>query len=121
MSMIRQQRPVIALLLYSCMLFSSFACALAHGQSSGLQLSGLDQRLCSSSDSGNPQPALPGAQAMLECPACASHSPVPAATGGWIVDLQAWRPSPPAASPTPVATLPTSAWPPASPRAPPLF
>lgn len=121
MTFIHRQRSLIALLLYSCVLFSSFACALGHGQSSGLQLSGLDQRLCSSSDTGSQAPALPGPMATYDCPLCANHSPLPTAASGWTLDLLAWRPSPPALSHNPVALLSASTWPPSSPRAPPLF
>lgn len=120
MTFIRKQRSVIALLLYSCVLFSSFACALGHGQSSGLQLSGLDQRLCSSSDAGKNLPAAPASASSFECPVCSGHNLVSGPLNGWSVQLALWLPNPsPAVSNSPTA-LASPLWPPANPRAPPL-
>ena len=115
-------RALVAWLLYSCVLFSSFACAIGHGQNSGLQLSGLAQRLCStSSDAGSQTPSLPSPMASFDCPVCANHGLLPTALSGWRLDVPAWRPSPLARPLNPIVPLSASVWPPASPRAPPVL
>lgn len=72
----RQDRSLIAWMLYACVLFNLFACGLHHGQAMGLELSGLGGAFCSTDSSG---PSLDGDLAgsntsafssALKCPVC---------------------------------------------------
>lgn len=47
MKFARNERAFVAWVLYGCILFSAFACAIGHGQMAGLQLAGLDGQYCS--------------------------------------------------------------------------
>jgi len=47
MKFARNERAFVAWMLYGCILFSAFACAVGHGQMAGLQLAGLDGQYCS--------------------------------------------------------------------------
>mgnify|MGYP000861911257 FL=1 len=121
MNFARTNRAVIALLLYSCMLFSSFACALGHGQSSGLQLSGIAQLQCGSgSNAGKDLPAAPGSTVSFECPACNGHNLLPGTFAGWSLQLPAWPSGTPGEAGDTPALFTATVWPPANPRAPPL-
>jgi len=121
MNFARHHRTVIALLLYSCVLFSSFACALGHGQSSGLQLSGISQLQCGSgANAGQSIPAAPQAAFSFDCPVCSGHQLAPGPLGVWALQLPVWLPSPLPAISIATATLAAAPWPPANPRAPPL-
>lgn len=122
MNLARTPRITTALLLYSLVLLSTFACALGHGQSSGLWLSGVGELTCSGSESGSPQaPALPATASSFDCPLCSGGSLAPMAAQGWGLDLPPWLPAtrhPVAQNPLP----PQSAeWPTAAPRAPPAY
>lgn len=121
MNIARYHRAVIALLLYSCVLFSSFACALGHGQNSGLQLSGIAQLQCASGvNAGNSIPAMPDSAFSFDCPVCSGHQPATGAVGGWALQLPVWQPGPSPATSTAIPTLASAPWPPANPRAPPF-
>ena len=122
MKLSRTPRITAALLLYSLVLLSTFACALGHGQSSGLWLSGVGELTCSNSESGSPQaPAQPTAGASFTCPICSCGSLAPMAAQGWALYLPPWLPtvrhSP---APNPLHLL-LAEWPAASPRAPPVY
>ena len=115
------QHRLIAWLLYSCVLFSTFACAIGHGQSSGLQLSGIDQLQCSLGGVSDPQlPPLSEPPVTFTCPLCASHGLTTGLTG-YSLQLAIWQPAPRhAATPaSPAAERPF--WSAASPRAPPVL
>ena len=121
MNIARHNRVAIALLLYCCVLFSSFACALGHGQSSGLQLSGIAQLQCGSgTNAGTSIPATPGSAVSFECPACSGQNVLPGAFNGWTLPLAAGQPATPSAANDTLPSLSASVWPPANPRAPPL-
>ncbi|WP_162633392.1 DUF2946 family protein [Pseudomonas sp. LG1E9] len=47
MKIARNERSLVAWILYGCVLFSAFTCAISHGQMAGLQLAGLDGPSCS--------------------------------------------------------------------------
>ena len=47
MKIARNERSLVAWILYGCILFSAFTCAISHGQMAGLQLAGLDGPSCS--------------------------------------------------------------------------
>ncbi|MGE8362981.1 DUF2946 domain-containing protein [Pseudomonas sp.] len=47
MKLARNDRSLIAWMLYFSVLFSAFVCSISHGQMAGLQLSGLDGQYCS--------------------------------------------------------------------------
>lgn len=47
MKLARKDRSLTAWVLYFSILFSAFVCAISHGQMAGLQLSGLDGQYCS--------------------------------------------------------------------------
>ena len=120
MKLARTPRITTALMLYSLVLLSTFACALGHGQSSGLWLSGVGELTCSSSENGSPQaPALPSTASSFDCPLCSGSSLAPMAAQGWALDLPQWLPS--AHHPLSPYPLPRQAaeWPTAAPRAPP--
>ncbi|MBX9915425.1 MAG: DUF2946 family protein [Pseudomonadaceae bacterium] len=114
------QRRLMAWLLYGCVLFSTFACAIGHGQSSGLQLSGIAQLQCSISGATDSRvPPLSNLSSSFSCPLCASHG-LTSALSGYRLQLPAWQPSP-APSRWVWHALPAiTGWLPASPRAPPI-
>ena len=120
MKLVASNRVLMAWLLYSCVLFSSFACAIAHGQSSGLQLSGIAQLQCSISGATDSRvPPLSNLQSSFECPLCASPG-LTAALSGYRLQLPAWQPSPAPSRWVWQALPATTGWLPASPRAPPI-
>ncbi|MGF6693935.1 DUF2946 domain-containing protein [Pseudomonas sp. D(2018)] len=124
MGQVRRHRSLIAWMLYGCVLFSAFACAISHGQMTGLQLSGVGGLYCSANE--NALPGLDEAPSdlpsgnlmpMLDCPLCSAFT---LAVGllfslGWLL-----RPSrvPQPAPEHPGNTHPRFNWPPANPRAP---
>jgi hypothetical protein len=120
MPIVHTHRRLIAWLLYSCVLFSTFACAIGHGQSSGLQLSGIAQLQCSISGATDSRvPAPSNLLSRFECPLCASPGLI-AVLSGYRLQLPAWQPSP---VPSRLLWQPmpaTTRWLPASPRAPPI-
>jgi hypothetical protein len=120
MKLDRAQRLNTALLLFSLVLLSTFACALGHGQSSGLLLSGISELTCSVTGGDSPQaPAQPNTGPNFNCPICSSGGLPPIATNGWGPDLPQWLPSVRhSTTPHPLHLL-SAEWPAASPRAPP--
>lgn len=77
MKQTRHHRELTAWVLYFCILFSAFACSVAHGQMAGLQLSGIGGLYCSSQGNAGPglenvliQPSGAGLSASLGCALC---------------------------------------------------
>lgn len=72
----RQDRSLIAWMLYACVLFNLFACGLHHGQAMGLELSGLGGAFCATDSTGFALDGdLGGSTASafssaLKCPVC---------------------------------------------------
>src|SRR3990167_444122 len=120
MKLAHPHRRLIAWLLYSCVLFSTLACAIGHGQSSGLRLSGIEQLQCSIGGASDSRvPPLSQSPITFDCPLCASPA-LTTSLAGYSLHLPAWQPAPRAAlaaSPAPSRAL----WPAANPRAPPVL
>jgi hypothetical protein len=121
MKIAHTNRRFIAWLLYSCVLFSTFACAIGHGQSSGLQLSGIQQLQCSIGGASDSRvPPLGQALSTFECPLCGSHA-LTTSLNGYHLQLAVWQ----AAARLPGATIriapQLNLWPAANPRAPPAL
>ncbi|BAN49141.1 DUF2946 domain-containing protein [Metapseudomonas resinovorans] len=124
MGFARQHRSLIAWMLYCCILFSAFVCAISHGQMSGLQLSGVGGLYCSVD--GNSLSGLDSAPGDLPsgnlmpsfgCPLCSAFT---LAIG--LLFYLGWFPRP-ASTPRPAVepcskASPRCNWPPANPRAP---
>lgn len=114
MPMSRALRAFTAWALYGCVLFSLFACGIAHGRMSGLTLSGLQGGFClSASDQagtgmkGLTNQSLPQPVSKIDCPMCSF--------GGGIALLKstAWLLTLPALNisfPPPRQTLHIKAW-----------
>ncbi len=122
MKLARTNRRFIAWLLYSCVLFSTFACAIGHGQSSGLQLSGIDQLQCSISGASDSRvPPLSHAPVTFECPLCGSHA-LTTSLSGYNLQLPVWQADTRGLL-SRADSLPRqpSPWPAANPRAPPVL
>jgi len=75
----RKDRSLIAWMLYVCVLFNVLACAIAHGQMSGLTLNGAGGQLCSVSnlgaaDIGSDPASMPMSSwsSNFNCPICSS-------------------------------------------------
>lgn len=112
---------LIAWLLYSCVLFSTFACAIGHGQSSGLQLSGIDQLQCSVSGASDSRvPPLSQSPVTFECPLCGSHG-LTTRLSGYSLQLPAWHANAPLLSAATSLPRQPNPWPTANPRAPPVL
>jgi len=54
MKLAHSDRALIAWMLYACLLFNLFACAIGHGQMVGLQLSGIGGVFCSAEGNAGP-------------------------------------------------------------------
>jgi predicted RNA-binding Zn-ribbon protein involved in translation (DUF1610 family) len=121
MKIAHNQRRLIAWLLYSCVLFSTFACAIGHGQSSGLQLSGIQQLQCSIAGASDSRvPPLSQSTVIFECPLCGNHA-LTSSVSGYRLQLPVWHADAPLLS-TAVSLPPQlSPWPAANPRAPPVL
>lgn len=114
-------RQLIAWLLYSCVLFSTFACAIGHGQSSGLQLSGIEQLQCSLAGVSDPQlPSLSHPPVTFDCPLCSSHG-LTGNLSGYHLQLSAWQPAPLCTATTAYNPPRPTLWASARPRAPPTL
>jgi hypothetical protein len=126
MKISRDDRSMIAWVLYFSVLFSLFGCGIHHGQMSGLALSGLNSGFCSEAGEGGTSVNLGGSDqtgqtaAQLGCSLCSSSGVAVAINSdGWALDYipvlaaapinaQNW-PQPP----------PRYLWPSLNPRAPP--
>ena len=121
MKLAHTNRRLIAWLLYSCVLFSTVACAIGHGQSSGLRLSGIEQLQCSISGASDSRvPPLSQSPITFDCPLCASPA-LTTSLSGYRLQLAAWQPAPRVAFATVSATPSHAPWPAANPRAPPAL
>ena len=112
-----RRQHLLALLLYSVVLFGSFGCALHHAQDSGLVLAGLEHAACG--DGSLPPTPLDDLQSTFGCALCGHAQAAPVHLNGWSLHL------PPAPAHGGLAAPPTAdrySPPPhqrASPRAPP--
>lgn len=77
MPMSRPLKAFTAWALYGCVIFSLFACGIAHGQMSGLRLSGLQGGFCLSVGDqivtelkGLSSQSLPQPLSKIDCPMC---------------------------------------------------
>ncbi|MFZ6047551.1 DUF2946 domain-containing protein [Pseudomonas sp. CR3202] len=124
MKIARQDRSLIAWMLYACVLLNLFACGLHHGQAMGLQLSGLGGQFCAIGSDGGPAldgdlgGVMPGGwSGTFSCPLCASITLSIAVLFGlaWLL-----RPgqSPRFVREVRAKAPPRHNWPPANPRAP---
>ncbi|HHH9558898.1 TPA: DUF2946 domain-containing protein [Pseudomonas aeruginosa] len=122
MNAIRHHRPLIAWTLYVCLLVNLLACGIAHGQTTGLRLSGIDGMSCSLTQVGS---TLEGggkasvADSLLtsfKCPVCAGAAllALPLLLLGWLL-----RPARRLALPRDLIPRPAprDLWPTANPRA----
>jgi hypothetical protein len=90
----RSDRSLIAWTLYFCVLFNLFACGLAHGQMSGLQLNGAGSAFCSSLGNSAPasksdfsDPSASGWAGSFACPICSAVTlgiALLLVLGGWL-------------------------------------
>lgn len=80
MNLARNDRSLIAWMLYASILLSLFACGIHHGQMSGLNLSGLGGAFCALGSDSGPGVDLGGSQqtqqatALFSCPLCSSFA-----------------------------------------------
>ncbi|MBD2838812.1 DUF2946 domain-containing protein [Pseudomonas sp. JM0905a] len=77
MKFARQDRSLIAWMLYACVLFNLFACGLHHGQAMGLELSGIGGQFCSGDSASGSAPdgdlggsVVSGWSGIFKCPLC---------------------------------------------------
>lgn len=114
-------RKLIAWLLYSCVLFSTFACAIGHGQSSGLQLSGISTLQCSVGGDTRHAPNSPSQPlASFDCPLCSSYA-LTTSLNGYSLQLPNWQASALRADNGSTRPHLANFWFAASPRAPPVL
>ncbi|ROZ84542.1 DUF2946 domain-containing protein [Pseudomonas neustonica] len=120
------QRSLFAWLLYFSILFNVPTCGLLHGQTAGMQLSGVGIVFCSlgygssvdlSADDGSSATNLMA----FKCPVCGSITLSIALLFAlaWLLTIR--RDQPPALRRLVPRGYPRYAWPPANPRASPLF
>jgi len=127
MTISRSQRSLFAWLLYFSILFNVPTCGLLHGQMSGMQLSGVGIVFCSlgygsSLDLAEQDGSATTTSMMaFKCPACGSVTISIALLFAlaWLLTLRRDRPKP--LRQQAQRLYPRYAWPPANPRASPLF
>ncbi|RRV26323.1 DUF2946 domain-containing protein [Pseudomonas sp. o96-267] len=127
MKLARKDRSLTAWMLYFSILFSAFVCAISHGQMAGMQLSGLDGQYCSFDGNFGAGADLDGSGIVAPNPATGANCALAslfsaiilAAFFGLLGLLVAERVRPLAALHIPL--LARYRWPPANPRASPLF
>ncbi len=126
MKFARQDRSLIAWMLYACVLFNLFACGLHHGQAMGLELSGIGGQFCSSDSASGPAlvDALGGSASgdwsgIFKCPLCSGVilGAVDAMLLSWLLGVGR---APFLPRPGGDQRPPRHAWPSANPRASPL-
>ncbi|MGF6693937.1 DUF2946 domain-containing protein [Pseudomonas sp. D(2018)] len=126
MKIARQDRSLIAWMLYACVLFNLFACGLHHGQAMGLELSGLGGAFCSTVSDAGPTldgdlsgSASSGWTGAFKCPVCGTVTLGIAALFvlAWLLGVRDARPR----TTEPRRKVPPRyLWPSANPRASPL-
>ncbi len=123
MKIARQDRSLIAWVLYASILFAMLACAIHHGQGAGLQLSGLGGEFCSlHGDTTDASTVVPADALMstVQCPLCSA-----AVMGLALLFALAWLPRAKRAlrlARAPQGKAPPRfVWPSANPRASPVF
>lgn len=123
MNLSRSNRSLLAWVLYFSVLFSALACAVSHGQMTGLQLSGMDGGYCGldasgSMDMGGVDSSVPMPFMGSVCPLCSTFVAL-AAFFGLLGLLPRQRPATPRPSAEPGGAV-RYLWPSANPRASPL-
>lgn len=127
MRIARNERTLVAWMLYASVLFSLFAFGIHQGQMSGLALSGLDGGYCSmGSSSGqgfDADSSDQGQQAFqLNCPLCSSATLVVAVnTADWDLRNMSMGRLSPEVTRTLAQPPPRYFWPSLNPRAPPVI
>ncbi|MGG2399085.1 DUF2946 domain-containing protein [Pseudomonas sp. SH1-B] len=127
MKLARKDRSLTAWVLYFSILFSAFVCAISHGQMAGMQLSGLDGQYCSFDGNFGAGADLDGSGIVPPNPATGSNcalaslfsaSILAAFFGllGLLTVERSWS-----ASALHLPRITRYRWPPANPRASPLF
>ncbi len=125
MNLSRSNRSLLAWVLYFSVLFSALACAVSHGQMTGLQLSGMDGGYCGldasgSMDMGGVDSGVPMPFMGSVCPLCSTFVALAlAAFFGLLGLLPRQRPATLRPSAEPGGAV-RYLWPSANPRASPL-
>lgn len=128
MNLSRSDRSSLAWVLYFSVLFSAFACAIGHGQMTGLQLSGMDGGYCALDASGAADMGMGGVDAGMPmpstgpgCPLCSTFAALALAAFFGLLGLSPRiRPVSPRPRAEPGAAV-RYLWPSANPRASPLI
>lgn len=128
MNLSRSDRSLLAWVLYFSVLFSAFACAIGHGQMTGLQLSGMDGGYCAldasgsgAMDMGGVDSGMPMPSTGSGCPLCSTFVALAlAAFFGLLGLLPRRRPANPRPNAEPGGAV-RYLWPSANPRASPLI
>lgn len=127
MTITRSQRAHVALMLYFCIMLSAFHCSMGHGQMSALQLNGSGILFCNTDNPGLSgvdlllDPSAVGATTSVDCSLVSSFVALALAAFFGLLGWLALRHSPPALYLFLANKPHRVAWPPANPRAPPLF
>lgn len=128
MNLSRSDRSLLAWALYFSVLFSAFACAIGHGQMTGLQLSGMDGGFCALDASGNAGMDMGGVESGMPMPStgpgCLLCSSFVALALAAFFGLLGLAPRQRSANPRPNAEPGAAVrylWPSANPRASPLI
>lgn len=127
MTIARNHRFAITMMLYVSTLFSVLTFGFHQSQMSGPHLGGVDTFYCGSGnvipdfDLGDQPPPIPASDHLSACPVCSSLSHGSALTSlNWSVDYPPANPAAPQVSYTWVKPAPRYSWPALNPRAPPV-
>ncbi|MFO7706302.1 MAG: DUF2946 domain-containing protein [Halopseudomonas sp.] len=126
MTIARNQRFAITMMLYVSTLFSVLTFGFHQSQMSGQHLGGVDAVYCGSGnvipdfDPGDQSPPVPASDHQPACPVCSSLGHGSALTSlNWSVDYPPANPAAPQVSYNWVKPAPRYSWPTLNPRAPP--